>query len=278
MTPPEEKTNSKKQNKVVENNKPKKGLFMGLRGFMFKEDSDETIKEKGLQTELKSNKQKSHSKHKKNAKKNIKENAKKNVKDNVKEKKLENIAFGKGINLVVTKTTEEIQVEVKKTNVNLSGLLTILIFIFVTILIFGVNIIFKLSYNHQVEVNESLKTQIANKQFIAEANAQMVDRLFFMQQLDEKNFSPKEVFTFFQDKFASYGEVSMIEVTNDLRFSLTGTADSYASASDLWHQLSTSSSINTLEISNVSKSNDGIINVNFEGILKYDNFLKLVEP
>ena len=303
MTPSEIKKDSKEKQKNIEDSNSKKGFLGRFRTFMFKEDTNSSVdlnegqpktvptpsqttqqaqNPQSLQNPQKDNsnqeneaptksiklfsrKQKSHSNHKNKPK------------NKAEEKKPENISFGKGINLVVTKTTEEIKVEVKKTKVNLSGLLTILIFVFITILIFGVNIVFKLGYNRQVESNEVLKTQISNKQFIAEANAQMVDRLFLMQQLDEKNFSPKDVFTFSNEQFANYGDVRMIEVTNDLRFALTGTADSYDAAADLWHQLSTSSSINTLEISSVSESEDGTVNVNFEGVLNYDKFFRLVE-
>lgn len=189
----------------------------------------------------------------------------------------ENVTFGLGINLIPVMSDAEVKVEETKTKVNLSSLYTILFFVAVTIAIFAINIGYKLTYNAQVKANQEVRDEIMSKAYLVTANNQTLDRLLFLERLDEQSYSPKLVLNFFIDSFAKYGTVTSVNVSNELQFSIVGTAKSYNESALLWHKLTTDPNIKEISIKSVSKPTVGDeVYVTFEGFLNNTNFLKSV--
>jgi hypothetical protein len=188
-----------------------------------------------------------------------------------------NITYGAGINLILTQTKEEVVVEEKKFKLNLSSIFTLVIFVTVTILVFGINIAFKLSYNVQAKEIEQLEETISQDYYLLEANNKILDRLLFMKELNETNYSPRKVLNFLNDLTEEYGQILSFTLTTDLEFSLIGSTDSYESASKLWHLMVVNDDIESVTIRSISRREDEKVYVTFEGMLKYNSFVKLLE-
>jgi len=190
---------------------------------------------------------------------------------------LNNMTFGKGINLIITKTEEEIVVEEKKFKLNLTSVFALVIFVTVTILVFGVNIAYKLTYNIQANKVEELKETFSQDYYLVTANNKILDRLMFMRGLNETNYSPKQVLNFLNDLTKEYGKILSFTITTDLEFTLVGSTSSYASASKLWHLMIVNKDIEYVTIRSISKANDTSVFITFEGQLNYNSFVKLLE-
>jgi hypothetical protein len=189
----------------------------------------------------------------------------------------QNIIFGTGINLLLTQTKEEVVVEAKKFKLNLSSIFTLVIFVTVTIVVFGINIAFKLSYNVQAKEIEQLEETISQDYYLIEANNKILDRLLFMKDLNETNYSPKIVLNFLNDLTEEYGQILSFTLTTDLEFTLVGSTSSYETASKLWHLMVVNDDIETVTIRSISKTDNTQVFVTFEGNLKYNSFVKLLE-
>jgi len=190
---------------------------------------------------------------------------------------LSNMTFGKGINLIITQTEEEVIVEEKKFKLNFTSIFILVIFVTVTILVFGINIAYKLTYNTQVNKVEELKETIDQDYYLITANNKILDRLTFMHSLNEANYSPKQVLHFLNDLTKEYGEILSFTLTTDLDFTIVGSTSSYEAASKLWHLMVVNEDIEYVTIRTISKQSDSKVFITFEGQLKHNSFTKLLE-
>ncbi len=192
-------------------------------------------------------------------------------KDKVNKTKINNIVLGNGINLIPPKTDQEIVVENVKSRVNLSAAISILILVIGTILIIGYSSFSKINLNTKKKEIQTMESRIDSKKSILLENEELIRKALLYRDIEKSTISYKEVITFWQSITGNLAKMESIDITSELGFKISGTADSLDSTSKLWYLLANDSRVSSVVLKTINKSETNV-RFSFEGQLNYDVF------
>ncbi len=184
-----------------------------------------------------------------------------------------NLHTGVGINLLPTKTEEEIVIEKKTMGVNVIAAIAIIVLVLITLVIYGSKVITKITLESEKKKLYEIESQLQDETQIIEANNNILSRFDLYRDIQESTFSPKEVLLYWEDLFSVYGSISAIEMTNGLKFEVDGNSRSLRDVAFLWHLLTVDDRVVSTNLDNFAKNTDGA-NFSFEGDLNFEYFLQ----
>lgn len=194
-------------------------------------------------------------------------------KDNTKKTKINNIVLGNGINLIPPKTDQEIITENVKSKVNLSAAISILILVMGTLLIIGFNAYSKINLNNKKREMQTMESKIDAKKGVLLENEELIRKALLYRDIEKSTISYKEVITFWQSITGNLATMESIDITSELGFKISGTADSLDSTSKLWYLLANDSRVNSVVLKTINKGPSSV-RFSFEGQLNYGVFNK----
>jgi hypothetical protein len=184
------------------------------------------------------------------------------------------VSVGTGINLVPKATEQEIVLEGTKSTFNLSGALAILIFVVISMVIFGYNVVTKIELNNaKLDVSKA-ETAMQEKSDLVVMNEEMLKRIRIFNTVQTNAVSYKDVFDYWQLVSNTTSSLENIKLSSALNFTVNGTADSVSDVAKMWHLLSTDKRVINVNLKSMG-AGTGSISYEFEGTLDYDYFKEL---
>lgn len=183
--------------------------------------------------------------------------------------------LGEGFNLMPKITEEQKAIETKKSTFNIGSVLSLIALVGLSLLIVGFNIISKQLLNQTKQELYNYENTVNQKVDLIISNDSIVERVILYEKIKNNSFSHKEVIDFMQSVVTKTGNVELrdIEITDNLTFSIVGTASSLEDVSKLWYLLGVSESIETVNLESVGKTENGA-RFTFEGKLVSSKFVK----
>jgi hypothetical protein len=180
------------------------------------------------------------------------------------------VLFDTSINLIPPRSESEIVLEEKKSTFNFGGALAILIFVLISIFIFGLNIFSKLELNNAKTDYIAVDGSTNQYSDLIIMNEEMLRRIRIFDTVQQNTISYKDVFDYWQAVSKVTSKINSIKLNSDLAFSVSGTANSISDVSKMWHLLSTDSRVLTVNLKSVGTGE--IVTYEFEGKLDYQYF------
>lgn len=186
-----------------------------------------------------------------------------------------NGSLAEGLNLMPKMTEEQKAVETKKSTFNIGFVLSFIALVALSLIILAFNIVSKQMLNQSKEKLHAQENTVHQKIDLMISNDSIVDRVLLYEDIRKNSFSHKEVVDFIQSVVTKTGNIELrsIEVSDNLTFSLVGSASSLEEVSKLWYLLGVSESIETVNLESVGKTENGA-RFTFEGKLVSSKFIK----
>ncbi len=183
--------------------------------------------------------------------------------------------LGEGFNLMPKITEEQKAIETKKSTFNIGSVLSFIALVALSLIILAFNIVSKQMLNQSKEKLHAQENTVHQKIDLMISNDSIVDRVLLYEDIRKNSFSHKEVVDFIQSVVTKTGNIELrsIEVSDNLTFSLVGSASSLEEVSKLWYLLGVSESIETVNLESVGKTENGA-RFTFEGKLVSSKFIK----
>ena len=193
------------------------------------------------------------------------------VSSKIGDEQLPNFHTGEGINLLPTQTTEEIRVERRKTSVNLFSAIAILIVVFFSVIILGINVSMKIWLNQEKKQLTNLENQLLSESEVIRANNDINRRFDLYSSVQEGTFSPKEVLLYWRNLVSDFGQLDAIELQNGLNFGLDGKSDNLKQIAFLWHLMTIDEKVTKNNLESFSKG-ENLARFAFKGTLDFEYF------
>ncbi len=148
------------------------------------------------------------------------------------------MAKKKAINLIPQKTKEEVKDEVKKSKINVSGVLFVLLVVSVSLIVLGLNLYARLDYNSKNQKLANSKSDIIALQSTEKMQKTLNRKLSTYEAVKEGDFSADRVLRYLLDVSSDLSNVNSLYVDEGLNFQMEGTASSYSNVARLWHDMS----------------------------------------
>ena len=103
------------------------------------------------------------------------------------------IASDGGINLIPILSKEEVQTEEKKKKINMSAIVSLIILFVISILIVGLNIVFKFQLNAEKEKLIKSEAQVEGLSQKIIGNNEILDRIYLYNDIEKGRYSAKAV-------------------------------------------------------------------------------------
>lgn len=191
-----------------------------------------------------------------------------NTSDN--EKIKSTVIVDSSINLIPPKSQSDIVLEEKKSTFNFGGAVSILLFVLLSIFIFGFNIFTKLELNNAKTDFIAADNSLNRFSELIEMNEEMLNRIRIFDAVQENTISYKDVFDYWQAVSKVTSRINSIKLNKDLNFNVSGTANSLSDVSKMWHLLSTDSRVLNVNLKSVGTGEQ--VTFEFEGKLDYQYF------
>lgn len=191
-----------------------------------------------------------------------------NTSDN--EKIKSTVIVDSSINLIPPKSPSDIVLEEKKSTFNFGGAVSILVFVLLSIFIFGFNIFTKLELNNAKTDFIAADNSLNRFSDLIEMNEEMLNRIRIFDAVQENTISYKDVFDYWQAVSKVTSRINSIKLNKDLNFNVSGTANSLSDVSKMWHLLSTDSRVLNVNLKSVGTGEQ--VTFEFEGKLDYQYF------
>ncbi len=185
---------------------------------------------------------------------------------------LPNFHIGPGINLLPTKTEQEIVIEKKTISINMYAAGAIVILLIITIAVYGYNLVTKLTLNSEKRQLAEMEEELKSYSQIIEANNDILARFDLYNDIQLSTFSPKEVLNYWKDLFTGYGNLNSLELANGLDFTVEGDTKSLRDVAFLWHLLTVNEKVSETNLENFSKGDEDA-RFSFEGKLDDEYFI-----
>lgn len=188
---------------------------------------------------------------------------------------LDNIRFGKSINLMVRMSKEEVVVEKKKSQFNYGGALTILFFVTCFVLIMLVNVYYKMQVvKEKNDLYNNIEPQVLKNYNKIESLDDISKRVKIYNDKGGSKIVYHDTLKYWEEVSKNIASVEKITVSDDYQFNVSGEADSLKQAAIMWNFMSTDDSILNANLKSVGKSSEGA-SFQFEGALNEKYFLNL---
>lgn len=194
--------------------------------------------------------------------------------DNASMPGIENILEEKSINLIPTLSKEEVVVAEKKKKLNVGSIMSLLILVIVSILIFGFNIVSRLALNKEKEDLKTYEvriTQMAQKMI---SSNEITGRIQLYNRVLGETYSSKSVVDYINAIATKSGTavVGKFSLGQDLAFTIEGNASDLENVSKFWYLLSNDPKMETITLQTVGNGEDNA-RFMFKGKLVLKEFL-----
>ncbi len=180
------------------------------------------------------------------------------------------------INLVPTMSEEEIVVEETKKKLNVSAIVSIIVFLLITVTIVGFNIFTKLQLNAEKEKLTKQEEEIRGMSSVVLSNEEILKRVYLYKDIETNQYSPKTVFDYFNNILVKNGNSSIKTFTfkDDVNIAFDGFSDSLDTISKLWFLLSNDEKVEKVSLETIAKGPDSV-RFSFSMKIVKDAFLEL---
>lgn len=179
----------------------------------------------------------------------------------------------KSINLIPSLTRAETAVVATKSKLNISAAISLLIFVFFTLLIVGFNIFAKMNLNRTKNILFKAESDLRIKENIINSNDEIVRRVLLFQDVEKKTYSTKSIIVYLQNLSKGFGTLNSFELVGGTDFRLSGTSPNLTDVSKFWYVLGNDKYIKNVNLKNVTKGSNVVL-FTFEGVL---NITSLIE-
>lgn len=191
---------------------------------------------------------------------------------------LQDDGLDEGLNLIPVPTKEEVEKEEKKAVLNVGSAFSLLTLVLVSVFVISFNIMSKTELNKNKEALYEYETKMKRMSQEIIDNEEIMDRIFLYKNIQEKTFSPKEVIKYIEDIADKSGGIYIrtYEIQDNLAFEFTGQSQDLEKVSKFWYLLCNDSSISTVNLSSVSKGENGATFA-FDGQFIYEDFVNTIK-
>ena len=185
------------------------------------------------------------------------------------------IASDGGINLIPILSKEEVQTEEKKKKINMSAIVSLIILFVISILIVGLNIVFKFQLNAEKEKLIKSEAQVEGLSQKIIGNNEILDRIYLYNDIEKGRYSAKAVLEYINGITSKTNcTLTAFAFTGLNGIEFTGKAQSLEDVAKLWYLLGNDSRIEKISLRAVGKSSQDVT-FSFYGSFVLDNFLKV---
>ena len=183
-----------------------------------------------------------------------------------------------GINLVPIMTKKEVVAEKRKAKVNLGAVISIVMFLIITIGVVTFSTISKLQLNNEKDKLFALENEIKGLSTKVLDNQEVLKRVYLYKNISSSQFSARKIFDYFSEIASKQGDVSFKSFIfgSDKQHAFEGSADSLDTVSKLWYLLQKDKNVESVVMDNLSKRADGV-SFSFKVTLVPDAFKSLSE-
>lgn len=177
-----------------------------------------------------------------------------------KESNLPPIIDDDGINLVPVMTKTEIVAEKRKTKVNLGAVVSIVIFLLITIAVVAFSTISKLQLNEEKENLFALEGEIKGQSTKILNNQEVLKRVYLYKDISSSQFPAREIFEYLIGITAKQGTVTIksFNFASSTSVSFEGTADSLDTVAKLWYILGEDKLIKSVRMNSFNRGSDTV--------------------
>lgn len=178
-----------------------------------------------------------------------------------------------GVNLIPSLTKEQKTQVKKKNTLNIGSILSIIVFVTISIGIVGFNIVTKSQLSSKQNSLKRIENTVKSKVDKITSNNVILKRIKLYQEVDENSFSHKEIIEFFLEISKRVAGITYdsIEISENLSFNVSGKGPDLEQLARLWYILGVNENIESVMLEGFSKTEQGA-NFSFEGVLILDNF------
>ncbi|MBP8978937.1 hypothetical protein KBG23_00450 [Candidatus Dojkabacteria bacterium] len=164
-----------------------------------------------------------------------------------------------GINLVPILTKSEVVKEERKGKLNLTAILSVVVFLVITIVVVAFSTLTKLQVENE---KAKLKQYEEEASVLGEkvlANDELLRRILLYKDISSSQYSVKDIFNHFSEIAIRNGSTTLTNFifTSNTSVSFEGECSSLECVAKFWHRLSTDSKVESVFLDSVSKRSSG---------------------
>ncbi len=143
----------------------------------------------------------------------------------------------KSIDLLPEIPKEEVEKVQKKGKLNLFGVLSIFLVVFVSIIILLLNLFFRIDYNNSDQKLADTNNEVLGLQYVELKQKTLNTKMDTYGSVREHDCSTDVVLEYLLEVAEGLSSVSGIYLDDSMLFQITGKADSYINVARLWHDM-----------------------------------------
>lgn len=168
------------------------------------------------------------------------------------------------INLIPTMSKSEVVVEKKKVKLNITAILSIIVFLIVTIAIIIFTTVSRLQVDNaksELIKQEQEVNSLSSKVF---SNDEILSRIYLYKDISSDQYSPKKIFNYFSNiaSFDSNIQLDLFTFKSNTALDFEGKGDSLDTVARFWYLLSEDEKVSKVVLHSLSKS-DQVVRFSF---------------
>ncbi len=164
------------------------------------------------------------------------------------------------INLIPIMTKSEVIAEDKKVKLNVAAILSIIVFLVITITVVGYNIISKNQLSNAEEKLKTTEQEVKGLSSKILTNEEILKRIYLYKDISSNQYSARKIFDYFS-KIASFDyriQLDSFIFRSNTSVSFEGTAPSLDTAAKFWYLLGEDKKITSVQLDSLGKSKDNV--------------------
>jgi len=164
------------------------------------------------------------------------------------------------INLIPIMTESEIVAQKKKVKLNVAAILSVIVFLLVTISVVGYSIISKNQLNNAKDKLSKTEQEVKGLTTKILSNNEILKRIYLYNDISSNQYSSRKIFDYFS-KIASFNngiQLDSFVFQSDTSLSFEGTAPSLDITARFWHLLGEDEKIASVLLKSMSKRNQDV--------------------
>ncbi len=185
------------------------------------------------------------------------------------------IESASGINLVPILTKEEIVKEEKKQKLNYTSIVSIILFLSISMIVVGFNIISKLQLNAEKDKLYVLEDAVQGYSTKIVDNNEILDRIVLYEDIQGNQYSTKAVVEYINQISGKSGQTKLTSFTftGVSGISFEGESEDLEDIAKFWYLLNNDDNIQNVTMDSISKGIN-TVTFSFDGTILTEKFLK----
>lgn len=178
-----------------------------------------------------------------------------------------------GINLMPVLTKKEVVAEKKKVTLNVGSVISIVIFLAITIGVVAFSAVSKVQLNQEKEKLFELETEVKAQSSKILNNQEILKRVNLYRDISSSQFSARKIFEYFSGIAKKQGDITLSSFVfrSGTVVSFEGQGDSLDTVSKFWYLLNEDELVKQASMDNISRSVD-FVRFSFRVELEKDSF------